>query len=282
MSGTGLRRDQAARAAVVKRERWTGRPLIVPPEGGEPVPYARISSLAKTLEDGEGLTKWKQRKTAEGLLVRSDLYTLASGVLAGGDPDTDWSTKRELDNICKEATEAAGASSGASAGTGFHKLTEALDRGQEPKYLSDVDRGRLDAYREATAAFEVLDVETFVVCDELRAAGTFDRLWRTPQGRVVVADLKTGKSENEYPLAAATQIAAYAHGQRYDPATGERTPLHPDIDLAEGILIHMPARGGCALYGLDLRVGWEAAQLAAAVLSVRAIGPDGIIWHVTP
>ena len=53
---------------------------------------------------------------------------------------------------------------------------------------------RLDAYREATQGFEVLDIECFVVNDELQAAGTFDRLYRCPDGRVRVADLKTGKS----------------------------------------------------------------------------------------
>src|SRR5436190_1707487 len=134
MSGTGLRRDQAARAAEQPRDRW-GRPLVVPPEGGEPVVYTRVSTLAKALDDLNGLIKWKQRKTAEGLIRRPDLYTRVSGELANGDPDVDWPTKRALDDICEEAMEAAGASSGRSSGSAFHQLTEAIDRGKEPQYV---------------------------------------------------------------------------------------------------------------------------------------------------
>jgi hypothetical protein len=85
----------------------------------------------------------------------------------------------------------------------------------------------------------------------------------------VVLDLKSGKSEAEYPLATCLQIATYANGKRYDPETGERSPLHEEIDLETGVLIHMPPSGGCGLYALDLVRGWEAAQLAVQVSAVR-------------
>lgn len=253
----------------IPRDRWQ-RPLIIPQGGGEPVPYTRVSSLAKALDDLNNLMAWKARKVAEGLVRRQDLLTRVAGALANGDPDTDWPTKRELNAVVSEATEAAGASKGASAGTGFHALTEAIDRGDEPAFVLDADRERLDAYRAATAALEVLDIETFVVNDVVRAAGTFDRLVRLPDGAVVVADLKSGKSEADYPLATTIQIATYANGRRYDPETGERTPLHPDLDVSRGVLIHMPPSGGCSLYVLDLHRGWHAAQLAAQVRDIRS------------
>lgn len=248
----------------VQRDRW-GRPLIVPAEGGDPVPYTRVSTLAKALDDLSQLMLWKQRKTLEGVLRRPDLLTRASGALSNGDPDTDWPTKRALNDVCAEACEAAGASKGSSAGTGFHSLTEAIDRGEEPLFVPPADAARLDAYRKATEGYTALDAEVFVVCDELRAAGSFDRLWFTPDGRVVVGDLKTGKSEKDYPLATAMQIATYAHGHRYNPATGERRVLDEHLDLTTGLLIHMPPSGGCEVIPLDLVKGWEAAQLAARV-----------------
>ena len=259
----------------VPRDRW-GRPLIVPPEGGEAVPYTRVSTLAKALDDLNNLMAWKARKTAEGLVRRPDLLTLISGAIANGDPDTDWPTKKALNAAVEQAMEAAGASKGATAGTGFHSLTEAIDKGVEPLFVSEADQVRLEAYRTATASIEWLDIECFVVNDQVRAAGTFDRLGRLPDGRVVVADLKSGKSEADYPLSTCTQIATYANGHRYDPETGTRAPLHADLDVSEGLLIHLPPSGGCRLYRLDLTLGWEAAQLAHRVSALRKVKADAI------
>ena len=253
----------------IPRDRWK-RPLIIPPDGGAPVAYTRVSTLAKALDDLNNLMAWRQRKTAEGLLRRPDLLTRLSGAVATGDPDADWPTKRELNAICDEACEAAAASKGASAGTGLHSLTEAIDRGQEPLFMSDTDRALLEDYRAATADLEPLDIECFVVNDTLQAAGTFDRLYRCPDGRVMVADLKTGKSEHEYPLASCVQIATYANGLRYDPESGARSPLHADLDLTTGLLVHLPLSGGCTVIPLDLTKGWEAAQAAAGVRQIRA------------
>lgn len=248
----------------ITRDRWD-RPLIIPTGGGSPVGYTRVSTLAKALDNLNMLMAWGERKTAQGLLQRSDLMTRLAGVLANGNPDTDLNTKRMVNNICKEAKEAAGASTGRSAGTGFHHLTEAIDKGMEPLFVPESDRPRLDAYRKAMAPYEVLDVETFVVCDEARAAGTFDRLLRCPDGKVRVGDLKSGKSEADYPLATTMQLAIYAHGKRYNPETGERTPLHPDLDVTQGLLIHMPPKGGCRVITLNLDKGWRAARLASEV-----------------
>ncbi len=205
-----------APATELTRDRW-GRPLITPLDGGKPVGYTRVSTLAKALDDLNNLMAWKARKTAEGLVRRPDLLTLVSGAIANGDPDTDWPTKKALNAAVEQAMEAAGSSKGATAGTGFHSLTEAIDRGNEPLFVSAADRVRLDAYRAATAHIEWLDIECFVVNDALRAAGTFDRLGRLPDGRVVVADLKSGKSEADYPFSTTVQnLAEYTAHERGD------------------------------------------------------------------
>jgi hypothetical protein len=268
-------------AVEIPRDQW-GRPLIIPLGGGQPVPYTRASTLAKALDDQSNLMKWKQRKTAEGLVRRPDLITRAAGALANGDPDTDWPTKKALNAICTEATEAAGASTGASSGTGLHALTQAIDAGREPEFIPEQARPRLEAYRKAMAPYQVLDIETFVVNDTIRAAGTFDRLVRCSDGRVRVADVKSGKSEADYPLATAMQIAIYSHGNRYDPATGVRTGLDGALDRDTGLLIHLPASGGCQVIPLDLRKGWDAAQVAAHVHhDIRKwVAADIIRWNV--
>lgn len=252
---------------AIPRDRWD-RPLIIPPEGGEPRAYTRVSKLAKALDDQHMLMLWQQRKVLEGVIRRPDLLTRGAGVIAKGDPDTDQPTKKALNAICGEAREAAGANKGSSAGTGFHDLTEAIDRGNEPLYVPDSDRARLNAYRYAMADYIPLDIETFVVNDRVRAAGTFDRLLLCPDGKVRVGDLKSGKSEGEYPLATTMQIATYANGLRYSvDENGQpvRSPLHPDLDLTTGLLIWLPPWGGCDVIALNLELGWEAALLAEQV-----------------
>jgi hypothetical protein len=262
----------------IPRDRW-GRPLILPSGGGEVIAYTRASTHAKALDDLNNLMAWKVRKALEGVVKRPDLLTRAAGALANGDPDADWPTKKALNGVASEAHEAAGGSAGASSGTGLHALTEAVDRGEGLLWVPPADQARLDAYVEATAHLTPLDSETFVVCDELRVAGTFDRLWRDDRtGAVLVGDLKTGKSEVDYPMATATQLAIYAHGLRYDPESGERSPLHADLDQTTGLLVHLPAAGGCEVVPLDLALGWEAARLAAQVRDLRAVKAQG--WKV--
>lgn len=256
----------------ISRDRW-GRPLIIPPDGGQPMPYTRVSSMAKTLDDTSNLMAWKQRVTAVGLARRVDLRTRLAGVIASHADPVGGDGKRDLNAVCAEAAEAGGGSTAASTGTGIHELTEAVDRGTDPADLL-VDEhlaGRLRQYAEATAALEVLAIETFVVNDELRAAGTFDRLVRLPDGRVVVADLKTGAHDANYPLGVAVQIAIYANGSRYDPDTAARSVLDWDLDRTTGLLIHLPQKGdGCRLYALDLTAGYRAALVAADVHEIRA------------
>lgn len=263
---------------TIERDRW-GRPLIVPVGGGDPIAYVRASTMAKALDDLSNLMAWKQRKTAEGLLIRPDLLTRVAGALANGHADEP-ETKRALNRVCNEALEAAGGSTGASSGTGLHELTQAIDAGLEPAYVPAPDRERLDAYRQATANLEPVDAETFVVDDENHVAGSFDRLWLCPDGRVRVGDLKTGKSEDQYPLATAMQMAIYAHGLRYDPETTERTRLDPRLDASVGLLVHMPPSGGCRVIPLDLDRGWYAARLAMGAYKVRRWAADDLITEM--
>ena len=246
-----------------------GQPLIIPTGGGDPTPYVRISSFSGAVEDSYNLDLWKQRNTALGLAAQPQLIDRIAGIIGNYDDPID-QAKRELNDICKAAQDAAGSGRSADIGTALHSMAQAIDRGRNvlPGRWAD----HLRAYQEAMVAYEFLDAETFVVVDELRAAGTLDRLVRCPDEKVRVADLKTGKWELAFPAKTTAQVSVYAHGERYDPATGERTPLHPDLDLTTGLLIWLPAKGkpSCQVVGLDLEAGWRRAQLAMQVRAERA------------
>lgn len=241
----------------ISRDRW-GRPLIVPPDGGKPVAYTRVSTLAKALDNKDALTKWKQRQVVIGLGVRPDLAAVAAAV---GDD------KRKLDEIVETAMTAAQSEKAANIGTAIHALTEQVDDGVDINTLPAQFRADLAAYQQAMTGIDILAKEMFVVTDEVQAAGTFDRLVRLPDGRVVIADIKTGASEPDYPHGATQQCAIYSRGHLYDPEKGRVGHLPAlGVDQTAGLLIHMPAgTGRCDLYLLDLTVGWQLAQVSVAV-----------------
>ena len=245
----------------IARDRW-GRPLIVPEGGGKPIPYTRISTLAKALDSKEGLMSWKQRMVALGIGKRPDLAQLAAV--------TDPSDKRKMKELVDAAMAAAESDKAANVGTTLHSLTEQLDRGTlesiPAQHMEDIS-----AYEQATKGLEMKAAELFVVNDAVQAAGTFDRLVQLPDGRVVIADLKTGQTEPTYPHGVTTQCAIYARSHLYNIAESARTAYLPDLGVSTdvGLLIHLPAgKGTCDLYLLDLNVGWQLAQTAVAVREV--------------
>ncbi len=253
----------------VPRDQY-GRPKIIPVGGGKPYGYTRMSTIAKVLDDKTNLVNWKARMAAVGLLRSPALMTRLAGEVAAGDLEN-YKTKRAIDAIVEEATDVAGASDKASIGTGLHGLTEAMDAGRALPPVSAADQARLDAYAEATAGYTPLRSEGFVVVDEIRAAGSYDRLWLCPDGKVRVGDLKTGAWDAKDPMAVAAQLAGYAHGRHYDPATGEREPLHPDLDAHSGLLISLPPDGGCEVIELDLDLGWAVLMVAVKIHALRKI-----------
>ena len=115
----------APAAAEPKRDRW-GRPLIPPADGGKSIPYTRVSTLAKELDNKEGLMLWKQRMVALGIGKRPDLAEMAA-VTAPDD-------KGKLSEIVKAAMAAAESDKAANTGTVLHALTEQFDKGTLPIY----------------------------------------------------------------------------------------------------------------------------------------------------
>ena len=255
----------ASPSTNISRDRW-GRPLIEPIGGGKPEPYTRVSTLAKVLDDKTALTKWKQRMTALGIGLRPDLAQLAG--VAKDD-------NKRLDDVVKQAMAAAETTRAANIGTTLHALTEYLDRGLMPESIPDNAWPDLTAYENSMQGIEILGCEMFVVVDEIKAAGTFDRLVRLPDGRVMVADIKTGQHEPKYPHGATTQIAIYSRGITYTPEKGRHHALADlGVSQTEGMMIHLPAgQQKCDLYIVDLNIGWSLATVAAQVRKMQKVKP---------
>jgi hypothetical protein len=246
----------------IPRDRW-GRPLITPPDGGKPEPYTRISTLCKALDTEDGLKLWFGRMTALGVARNPALLAQASTLTK--EPDD----KKQLNALVDSAMNIAGAYDARELGTALHRLTELADTGGDLTNMQPAQQADLDAYMEATAKLTVVAVERFVVVDQVKAAGSFDRLYQLPDGRVVIGDLKTGSSAADFPLPIAVQTGLYANGSLYDHATNTRTPL-TGVSTDVALLVHLPAgTGTCTLHLLDIRGALAAAQVAVGIREWR-------------
>lgn len=253
----------------ITRDRW-GRPQIITPTGGVE-PYTRCTTFIDCLDDKTTLANWKQRQTAIGLTSRRDL---AAQVKAITDPDSK-DGKRDLDRLCEQALEAAGGNTKREIGTVLHGICERWDRGEMVDDLTpEGQESTVAAYQKTVTdnRLQVVQMETFGVHDDLKVAGTWDRIYRTPGGDTVVGDIKTG---SDYSLGKfAMQMAIYSRSLQYDANTGTRTPV-PGLNTHRGLLVHLPeGKGECHLWWLDLDRGWEAVELAWRVRQYRRIKRD--------
>lgn len=266
---------------ALERDRF-GRPLVIPPEGGRPTPYTRVTTFVGALEDTYNLGRWQQRMVAHGLSVRADLLLRVSSLgaeppKAVQDPRGQWvanprhdAWKRDMDEACEAASEAAAAHAKATIGTSLHALAERMDRGDDVGVVPEEYLPHLASYAEATDGWEHLLIERFVVNDELKVGGTPDRVVRVPgYDRPMIADLKTG--DVTYGVGKmAMQLAVYSRSNVYE-LSGQRRPLPADVDQDVGLIIALDAtRATCEVFEIDLHAGWQAVLLAGQVRRWRS------------
>ena len=263
-----------------KRDQY-GRYLL-PDLGGATRPWTRATTLAHTLDDPFALTQWKRRMVLQGAARRPELLALVPTLEREIAEAAHWreakAAKAQLDELADDAARAAGAEDGSKLGTLLHTITEYDDADRLGEIVDQVPEELVDdllAYRStmdsAGIGRPVEYIERIVINPEVGTAGTFDRLLRLADGRLVVGDLKTQKSVEFGWLAICIQLAEYVRaGAMWDAETGKLVPLPADLDLTRGIVMHLPVgQATCTLYELDLEAGWEAAKLAYQVREFR-------------
>jgi hypothetical protein len=287
--------DAPAGGAAWPRTRHQ-RPLVIPEAGGKPRAYTRTTTLAGVLSDESGLVKWRDRTLMYGV-AHNPRVAEAARYLDPASPEG----KRELARLANRAFVLGGGEAKSAKGTWLHHLSEHVDRGEELPPCSEADRADMDAYRRAVEPLTMRAIEQPIVTIEVEAAGTADRIasttMRTPDGDeagAVIVDLKTGSLDHA-GLKIACQLAAYAHGQLYDPTLwitdpGDDAALqrwkafeftaaqgavayqeYPNLNRRWGLVVHVPAGSGeAALVWVDLARGWAALQDATRVRTWRA------------
>jgi hypothetical protein len=247
-----------------ERDRY-GRYLLPDLETGRKRSWTRTTTLAKAISETGALEKWKLRTALKGIANAKHLLDVVEF--------TD--DRTELDAVAEKALQAGGAGVRAELGTELHSLTEQVDEGS--LRLSDVPAEHREDVRAyvfalAEAGIEVVPayIERIVVNTIVDVAGTFDRIVRIPDGRLVIADLKTGSDLSYGWDEIEAQLAIYATAAgMYDPEAEVYEAL-PPVDQHEGLVFHLPVGSGrCTIHPADLENGWRYARVAYVARAAR-------------
>jgi hypothetical protein len=277
--------DLPAPGDETRRDRW-GRYLVVPPGGGKPVGYTRVTTIAKSLDNGGGLAPWKAAMSLCGAVKRRGLLAQFEALMAGtaGEP---WysgqQAKTEAKRLVEELAAAGGATERRDVGTSLHTLTALHDVGRTPEHLTAETERDLNAYVTTleAAGITVMPgmVEACVVLDDFRVAGIFDRGLDVPGfDRPLVGDLKCGSDLSYSWPAISVQLSAYANadaiyrqGAAADGSEDERLPM-VNFDRDNGVVIWVDAgTGECSLFLVDLATGWQGFELSVAARTWRKV-----------
>lgn len=252
---------------------------VLPEVDGQKVQRVRATTVAHALDDQAGLDKWKTRQVVRGL---TEIYNTpdAPFPLDGLDLFEDpRDLNRDLDAVVTRSQDVAGSSYGSELGTAIHAWTEAVERdgvaledvpGQFQPYVG----AYMDALERAGVTTVPGMVERIVVNEHYETAGTFDRIYRLPDGTHVIGDVKTSKttSLNYSWLSWSSQFAIYAGADQMVKADGSGYEDMPEVSQRFALVAHLPSDqpGHWELITVDLEAGRQALETAMDVRFLRA------------
>jgi hypothetical protein len=275
---------------TVRRDQW-GRPKILQADGITRIGYNRASSFGGQIDDKTNVEKWAKRQVVRGLAMDPTLLGRVPRRLLF-DPwlDQNQDEKKILDSLVEQAQDIAGSNLKSALGTEIHLATELVDKGDSLEdALRDVPEGRRklliergNAYHKATREYGFRHdlIEQFGVQDEVKVAGTIDRLSYVPfwpaHPRCVV-DVKTSSSLDFAGITFAVQLATYAHMDDYDPVTETRSPRE-GVDPDRALIIHVDRNyGGHVTFAeVNIERGWAHAHLARQIIDARRVGKQWV------
>lgn len=214
------------------------------------------SAVAKVPDDSSSLDKWRRRQTARGIALRPDLTTRIATA----------TNDRDLDDICEEAMNAAGASISRDRGTAIHRITEIIDEGSNLLETPEVKEIRRTWQQLLTDnQLTIVTAEGVIAHPDLLIAGRFDRIVEhTPTRRRFILDIKTGTSAAKYLHAHAIQLWLYASAPHIATGPGGDTDYQINnsdwqpltgIDQNVGLIAHLPADAPPAVIPVDIAAG---------------------------
>ena len=246
--------------------------LLPAPQTGRATGFTRATTVADTLDDTTGLSKWKRRETAKRVLAVAsmepgDKLSERFDVTAGQAVEAilkalDGPTVGELDKALDVLDNLMGGKDSAELGTAVHAWLEAIDLGQvRYEQVPDQFKPYVDRYQEVLAGFGLVAVpeyvERIVMNDqgEETVTGQIDRIYKVlATGDLILGDVKTSKTLQYSWLTYAVQLAVYGwatkmlkiDGSGWEPMPKLYGVPHPD-DVEEderpafAVLMHIPS-----------------------------------------
>lgn len=275
---TGRKQDEFTSPGTVPRkhsefDRWD-RYLLPHPETGREQAWTRVTTFAKTISGTFALSEWSQRMTLKGATLRPDILAMAHSLDVKEDKD-------RLNDLVKQAKNAAGDQVAANLGTAVHSFTEIVDSGGPIDDVPPTYRPHVAAYqaklKEAGLTPHPHYVERVTCIPQYTVAGKFDRLLSEADGSFVVGDVKTGANVQYQWREIEIQLALYAHGVNkyglWDRSSRIWVP-GPKVREDYAIVMHLPlepvnGKFVCELRQVDIEAGWRAARLCMAVRDRR-------------
>lgn len=239
--------------------------------------FTRATSHAKVLDDMSNLTDWQLRGTVMGLALNPELLDKVDTNGAGHISELDFRTKLHLSGIVNKAMRSVGGHDGSDFGTKLHGYLQAVLEGviafeEVPEVLRPYLEVVFAAMRKHGYSFVQGMVERTVFIPATGMVGTFDFLALSPEGELLIGDLKTSSSIDWSWLSIGIQLAQYANAEAILAWDGSHWQPMPPISKVYGIVASVPKDDpvpACRLYVVDLNLGTEMMDLATRVKAVH-------------
>jgi hypothetical protein len=277
------------------------------PETGRDTLFPRATTIAKVLDDREGLAKWGRRETAARVLELTKLppdtqlnprfETTAGSALGALLMAMESNKATAPDPVLDMIDNMMGGAHARELGECVHAWLEALDMGIVLlRDVPDLVRPHVDAYRATMAHRGLVPLPAYVErtvlntqCEGeygLSVAGKIDRIFRiVTTGELVLGDVKTSKDLQYSWLSFAVQVGGvYGWAERVLTLDGKGWEAMPAIRDDFAILMHVPSNNpeGTAAITIDKWFGGEALAESAMVKNRRKDAPKAVPRHAVP
>ena len=277
------------------------------PETGRPTLFPRATTVAKVLEDREGLAKWGRRETAARVLELTKLppdtrlnprfETTASSALAALMVALESDKATAPDAVLDLIDNMMGGAHARELGECVHAWLEALDMGIVlMRDVPELVRPHVEAYYRVMAHRGLVALPQYVErtvlntqCEAehgLSVAGKIDRVFRiVTTGELVLGDVKTSKDLQYSWLGFGVQVGGvYGWAERMLTLDGTGWEAMPTIRDDFAILMHVPSinPAGTAAITIDKWFGGEALVETAMVKNRRKDAPKAVPRHAVP
>lgn len=263
------------------------------PETGRPTGYPRATTVAKTLEDMQGLEKWRRRETVRAVVDLLNIVTehgndAPAGVVPGytagqlvDDLVQAYATATkvtQIDAAVEKLYDMMGGAEAREFGECVHAWLEALAAGIVLlRDVPDMVRPHVDAFHKVLARFGLIVVPQYVERTVLNAneeleehvAGKLDCILRSvATGELILGDIKTTKTDSiQYNwLAWAVQVGGvYGWATHMLTIDGKGWEPMPDVVEDYAVIISVPSDHPESATALTINKEWGGHRLIESV-----------------